>query len=441
MARVFLYAQPLENEPYLSKLALRRGEYKEGGGMLGGIALTDVGEAVHSALDKIYQGVELAPLEIPVGSSPWAVRFTTSQFRLILRRRSCRPLEGAPGSYITLDFEGDKQAIHKFVKTFLKVLRRPPWEMVFRHDFRRRTGRSLKDVARDWEKFARRISLEPEAAEEGEEAEGEEGGKEAEAGAAARLRAERKQERARAPAESRPPPELELRARAVLTFKGERLVLSVTVENRSSVSVERVQVAPRSSVGTVFDSPPKVVSYLKPGESLTLSFPVAEAAVEGAAPGPAEAGEVWAEVGFGAERGGATVSTERRAVRAPLPSLSPVPIDPADWSARTRALVRRDEARARAAMPAPEAFDELLARVKPLGLFMLEPEVVRGGVNYRGRLRLFGEDERRRPFALALECVGDYMESKITLHYYAESAELALALRELVVGAIRTRNG
>ena len=83
-----------------------------------------------------------------------------------------------------------------------------------------------------------------------------------------------------------------------------------------------------------------------------------------------------------------------------------------------------------------EQFDEMLTRVKTAGLALLDPEVIRAGSNYMGHLKLFAEDARKRPYAFALDCVGDFQQSKITLHFYAESAELVMALRGRMLSAL-----
>ena len=424
MTKLLLYAQPLEAEPYLSRSALRKGEYKEGGGSLGGIAYTDIGKAVHEALDRIYTDFGIDPIELGVGGG-WAIRFTTSQFRLVLTRRACRSFEGAEGSYITLDFDGDKHAIFRFVKTFLKNLRRPPWEIAFPADFREKTGRKVKEVAADWEKFAEGVSLEKDEVS-GENAEA--AAKKAEAESA-------KTEAGPAPKKLKklvkPAPVIALKAAASLGFEGEGLVLNVRVENASSVSLEKVQVTPKASSEAVrFGAPAKVISYLKPGEALTLAFPVDS-------PADAAAGDVWAELEGTGPGKKAEARTEPRKLKAPLPELAPLTVATAEWHRSAGALVRRDEVRAKVAMAASEAFDEMLSRVKATNLELLDPEVIHAGSNYMGHLKMYAEDGRKRQYAFALDCVGDFRESKITLHFYAESAELVMALRERMLAALR----
>ena len=424
MTKLLLYAQPLEAEPFLNRSALRKGEYKEGGGSLGGIAFTDVGKAVHEAIDKVYSEFGIDAIDIGVGGG-WAIRFTTSQFRLVLTRRAYRSFEGAEGSYITLDFDGDKHAIFRFVKTFLKSLRRPPWEIAFPPAFREKTGRKVKEVAADWERFAEGVSLEKEE----DSGDGEE--------AAARKADEESAKKEAEPATKkvkkvvRAAPILALKAVAQLGFEGEGLVLNVRVENASSISLEKVQVTPRALPESIrFGSPPKVISYLKPGEALTLAFPV-DATADGAA------GELWAELEGAAMGRKIAARTEPRKLGSPLPELARSTVATAEWHRRAGALVRRDEVRAKVAMAASEAFDEMLSRVKNTDLELLDPEVIHAGSNYMGHLKMYAEDDRKRPYAFALDCVGDFRESKITLHFYAESAELVMALRERMLAALR----
>ncbi|MEM3043289.1 MAG: hypothetical protein QXD84_07080 [Thermoplasmata archaeon] len=514
MTKVLLYAQPLEEGPRISRIALRKGEYKEGGGLLGGIALTDVGAAVWETLKRIYPEPSLDAIELPMGQSRWALRLTVSQLRILMSRRQIRALEGAPGSYIALELDGDKHAISKFLRTFLKNLRRPPWEIVFKADFKRATGKNSKDVAADWEPFARGISLEPVEPRAGGGVEGEverlrTGAGEAvmEGGTAGAADAE--SAGGKGPAEGAtagkeaPPSPLELSMRSSLDFDGSGLILRVRAENRSTVSLEDLTVEARAFGSVQFDRPLSRISYLRPGEGLTISFTMrmeggvggvvgmstsgggvegsglpgggggatgggagagelgglankgvagdsagavpssggATGSGEGGANEEALAGSVWAEATFRAGERSGRARTEPRALRAAPPSLRPVNIEPSDWAARTSGLIKRDEELARAPVPAPEAFDALVERLKALGMFLLEPEVVRAGTGYRGRLRLFGEDARGRPHALAVDCAGDYSVSKITLHYYAESAELVVALRELAMGALQSGGG
>ena len=421
MTKLVLYAQPLDNEPHVSKLSLRKGEYKEGGGSLGGIAFTDVGKAVWETLDRIYSDFELDAIEIGMGPSPWAIRFTTSQMKLVVSRRGYRSFEGAQGSYITLDFDGDKHVIYRFLKSFLKTLRRPPWEMAFPGAFRLKTHLKRAEVAEAWEKFASGISLKKEE-EAGEE--DEEGGAQDEEAAGTQ---------APAPAKKvlkKLAPRLLLSARAFFSFDGDALVLNVKVENGSDVSLEKVQVTPRSSTGAIlFGSPAKVISYLKPSETLTLTFPISSGS-------ESASGELWAELEGNAQDKKLTAGTEKRPLKAVLEAVEPVVLDTLEWHRRTGALVRRDEVRSKVYMAAAEAFDEMLSRLKTTGLHLLEPEVIHSGTNYAGHLKMYAEDAQKRPYALALDCVGDYKESKITLHFYAESAELVMALREKMLAAL-----
>jgi hypothetical protein len=414
LTKLLLYAQPAESEPYLSKAALKKGKYQDGGGVLGGLSFTDVGKAVWESADKIYSEFEVDPIEMGVGPAPWALRFTTSQFRLVVTRRAYKSFEGAQGSYITLDFDGDKHAIFRFLKTFLKSLRRAPWEIAFPPEFRERTGVKVKEIAADWEKFAAGVSL-GEEVEEGEE----------------------EAEKKRAPPPPAPvkkvvkvPAKLVLKAGAFLGFEGDSLVMNVKVENASAISLEKVEVTPRASAEAIqFGVPAKMISYLKPGESLTLAFPVATA------PGPA-AGEVWAETeGLGNQRK-VQARTQPRKLQTELPGLAPVEIASMQWHQKASVLVRQDEVRSKVFMAASEAFDEMLMRLKTTGFHMLDPEVIHTGTNYLGHLKMYAEDADKRPFAFALDCVGDYQESKITLHFYAESAELVTALREKVLAAL-----
>jgi len=423
-----LYAQPLGAGPMLSKAALRKGEYREGSGVLGSIGFTDVGKAVHEAIDRIYSDFDLGAIELGVGGG-WAVRFSTSQFRLVLTRRAYRPFGGPEGSYVTLDLDGDKHAIFRFVKTFLKSLRRPPWEIAFPGDFRKRTGVRVKEIVADWEKFAEGVSLEK--AGEGPE---EEGTAVAAAGKPGGAAGARKAPGEPAPKVARkvvkPAPKVALSAVAFLGFDGEGLVMSVRAENGSSVSLEKVQVTPRASSEALrFGSPAKVISYLRPGESLTLRFPVDS-------PPDSAAGEVWAELEGEALGRKVAARTEPRPLRSPLPGLEPAEVATAEWHRRASALVRRDEVRTKVAMAASEAFDEMLSRVRTTGLALLDPEVIHSGTSYMGHLKMFALDDRKRPYAFALDCVGDFRESKITLHFYAESAELVMALRERILAAL-----
>ncbi len=423
MTKLLLHAQPLETGPFLVRSALRKGEYKEGGGSLGGIAFTDVGKAVHEAIDKVYSEFDIDVIDAGMGGG-WALRFITSQFRLVLTRRAYKPFEGANGSYITLDFDGEKHAIFRFVKTFLKSLRRPPWEIAFPPAFRERTGRKVKEVAADWEKFAEGVSLEK----------GEDSDDKVEAAAKKADEESAKEGAGPAPRKlkkvARPAPVIALEAGALLGFEGEGLVLNVRVENASSMSLERVQVTPRALPDSIrFGSPPKVISYLKPGESLTLAFPV-DATADDAA------GELWAELEGGAMGKSIAARTEPRKLKAPLPELAPLTVATAEWHRKVGALARRDEVRAKVAMAASEAFDEMLSRVKTTDMALLDPEVIHAGTNYMGHLKMYAEDEKKRPYAFALDCVGDFRESKITLHFYAESAELVMALRERMLLAL-----
>lgn len=425
MTRIVLYAQPLQNEPHVSKLALRKGEYKEGGGPLGGIAITDVGKAVRETFEKIYSDFELDAIEMGVAPSPWAIRFTTSQMKLVVSRRSYRSFEGAQGSYISLDFDGDKHVIYRFLKSFLKILRRPPWEMAFPGAFRLKTHMKKAEVAEAWEKFAAGVSLKKEDDAEEAAKQGEtEGEGEAEANAPAQ---------ALAPAKKvlkKLAPRLLLNARAFISFDGDAMVLNVKVENGSDVSLEKVQVTPKASTEAIqFGSPTKVISYLKPSESLTLTFPLASSA-------EAASGELWADVEGNALEKKLTAGTEKRPLKAVMGALEPVALDALAWHQRTGALVRRDEVRSRVYMAASEAFDEMLARLKTTGLHLLEPEVIHSGTNYAGHLKMYAEDAGKRPYALALDCFGDYKESKITIHFYAESAELVMAMREKILAAL-----
>ena len=424
MTKIALYAQPLENGPYVLKLALRKGEYKEGGGPLGGIALTDVGKAVWETVDKIYSDFELDAIELGMGPSPWALRFTTSQMRLVVSRRGYRAFEGAQGSYITLDFDGDKHVIYRFLKSFLKTLRRPPWEMSFPRAFRLKTHMKKSEVAESWEKFAEGIDLQPQQETPQEEDEGpdkeEDGGA---GGAAAPPAPQKKVLRKLAP-------RLLLSARAFISFDGEAMVLNVKVDNGSDVSLEKVQVTPKASAEAFqFGSPPKVISYLKPSESLTLTFPLPPSA-------EALSGELWADVEGIAQDKKLAAVTEKRPLKAVLEALEPVVLDTLAWHKKTGPLVRRDEVRSKVYMAAAEAFDELLQRLKSTGLHLLEPEVIHTGTNYAGHLKMYAEDAEKRPYALALDCVGDYKESKISIHFYAESAEMVMALRERILAAL-----
>jgi hypothetical protein len=425
LTKILLYAQPLEAGPFLNKAALKKGEYREGAGVLGGVAFTDVGKAVHEAIDKIYSDSDLDAIDLGMGGG-WALRFTTSQFRLVLTRRAYRSFEGAEGGYITLDFDGDKHAIFRFLKSFLKSLRRPPWEISFPHDFREKTGRKVKEVEADWEKFAEGVSL---VRDDGA----------GDAGPDGEARAKKDQQAVEAKEKKEPlpesvaveaPPTVALNAGAFLGFEGEGLVLNVRVENGSSVSLEKVQVTPRSSSEALhFGSPAKVISYLKPGETLTLAFPVDSAP-------DAAAGEVWAELEGLALEKKVAARTEPRKLKAPLPGLVPAEVATTEWHRRAGALVRHDEVRAKVAMAASEAFDEMISRVKTAPLALLDPEVIHAGSNYMGHLKMYAEDDRKRPYAFALDCVGDFQESKITLHFYAESAELVMALRERMLAAL-----
>ncbi len=426
MTKLLLYAQPLSAEPYLQKSALRKGEYREGGGLLGGIAFTDVGKAVHEALQRIYSDFDQDAIDTGIGGG-WAVRFTASQFRLVVTRRAYRSFEGAEGSYITLDFDGDKHAIFRFLKTFLKGLRRPPWEMSFPREFREKTGRKVKDVEADWEKFAEGVSLE--RVEPAGDGTGDaSAGKAGETDDATNKRGKPAHEPA--PEVPKPAPVVSLKAGAFIGFEGEGLVLNARVENASTVSLEKVQVTPRASSETVrFGAPAKIISYLKPGETLTLAFPI-DADLDTAA------GEVWAELEGTALEGKVAARTEPRMLKAALPALIPEEVATVEWHRRAGALVRRDEVRAKVAMAASEAFDEMVSRVKTANLELLDPEVIHSGTNYMGHLKMYAEDEKKRPYAFALDCVGDFRESKITLHFYAESAELVMALRERILAAL-----
>jgi hypothetical protein len=426
LTKLVLYAQPLDNEPHLSKLSLRKGEYKEGGGPLGGIAFTDVGKAVWETLDRIYSDFELDAIEMGMGPSPWAIRFTTSQMKLVVSRRGYRSFEGAQGSYITLDFDGDKHVIYRFLKSFLKTLRRPPWEMAFPGAFRLKTHLKKAEVAESWEKFASGISLKKED-EAGEGAEEGEADAEESSGTDAAVRTP-------VPAKKvlkKLAPRMLLNARAFISFEGDFLVLNVKVDNGSDISLENVQVTPRASLESIqFGTPAKVISYLKPSESLTLTFPL-PASAEGAL------GDVWAEIEGSAQDKKLSAVTEKRPLKAVMGALEPVAQDTLEWHRRTGTLVRRDEVRSKVYMAAAEAFDEMLSRLKTTGLHLLEPEVIHSGTSYAGHLKMYAEDAQKRPYALALDCVGDYKESKITLHFYAESAELVMALREKTLAAIR----
>ena len=415
MTKLLLYAQPVESEPFLSKTALRKGEYRDGGGVLGGLSFTDIGKAVRESADKIYSEFGLDAIEMGVGPAPWAIRVTTSQFRLVLTRRAYKSFEGAQGSYITLDFDGDKHAIFRFLKTFLKSLRRAPWEIAFPHEFREKTGLKVKELAADWEKFAAGVSL------GGDEETVEEGGD--------------------AAAKKAPPPpvpvkkvvkipaRLVLKAGAFLGFDGDSLVMNVKAENGSVISLENVQVTPRSSSDAIrFGIPAKMISYLKPGESLTLAFPLAST--------EAVAGEVWAELEGTGDGRKAQARTQPRKLRTELPALAPVELASLPWHQKVSALVRQDEVRSKVFMAASEAFDEMLMRLKTTGFHLLDPEVIHAGTSYLGHLKMYAEDAEKRPFAFALDCVGDYQESKITLHFFAESAELVVALREKMLAAL-----
>jgi hypothetical protein len=418
LTKILLYAQPLEAGPHVSKLSLRKGEYKEGGGALGGIAFTDVGKAVWETIDKIYSDFGIDVIEIGVAPSPWALRFTTSHMRLVLSRRGYRSFEGALGSYITLDFDGDKHAIYRFLKSFLKTLRRPPWEMAFPGAFKLKTHMKKADVAEPWEKFAAGVSLQSE-----QDAENEAQAAEEQQMPEPGPRPVKKVLKALAP-------KMSLVARSYLSFDGENMVLNVRVENGSDISLEKVQVTPKAtSDAMLFGSPSKVISYLKPSESLTLTFPLAS-------PADAAAGELWAHVEGTGQGKSLAATTDKRNVKATLPALEPVEVGSVAWHQKAGALVRRDEVRSKVYMPASEAFDEMLSRLKTTGLYLLEPELIHTGTNYMGHLKMYAEDAEKRPFALSLDCVGDYKESKITIHFHAESAELVMALRERVLAAL-----
>jgi hypothetical protein len=206
--------------------------------------------------------------------------------------------------------------------------------------------------------------------------------------------------------------------------------MNVKAENGSAISLEKVQVTPRSSSnGIQFGMPAKIISYLKPGESLTLTFPLASQS-EGVA------GEVWAELEGTGDGRKAQAKTQPRKLRTELPGLSPVEIASLPWHQKVSALVRKDEVRSKVFMAASEAFDEMLMRLRTTGFHLLDPEVIHTGTSYLGHLKMYAEDAGKRPFAVALDCVGDYRESKITLHFYAESAELVVALREKVLAAL-----
>lgn len=415
MTKLVLYAQPVEAGPHISKQALKKGEYKEGGGSLAGLAFTDVGKAVWESLDKIFSDFDADLIESAMGPSPWAIRFTTTQFRLVLTRRSYKAFEGVLGSYLTLDFDGDKHALFRFIKTFLKNLRRPPWEMAFPQDFRAKTHKKMAEVAEEWEKFASGISLEKEDEVQEEPRDEEKPATEPEPDEKA--------------VEPPPAPTLSLCARSFLSFDGESLVLNVKVENGSDISLDKVQVTPKASPEAVqFGTPTKMISYLRPGESLTLAFPLASP--------DAAAGEVWADVEGMAQGTRLTAVTEKRKMRSELPALEPAEVTSLDWQRTASALVRRDETRSKVYMAASEAFDEMLMRLKETGMFLLDPEVIHTGSNYLGHLKMYAQDAAKRPFAFALDCVGDYRESKITIHFYAESAELVMALREKVLAAL-----
>ena len=143
-----------------------------------------------------------------------------------------------------------------------------------------------------------------------------------------------------------------------------------------------------------------------------------------------------AEIEGSAQEKKLTAGTEKRPLKAVMGALEAVALDTLAWHRKAGTLVRRDEVRSKVYMAASEAFDEMLARLKTTGLHLLEPEVIHSGTNYAGHLKMYAEDAGKRPYALALDCVGDYKESKITIHFFAESAELVMALREKVLAAL-----
>ena len=421
MTKVFLYAQPLDQVPYVSKSALKDHSFKEVGIGLGAIGFTDIGKAVWETVSNVYSDFEIDAIDLPFSGSQWAIKFTMGRLRLVLSRKGYKSLEGALGSYISLDFDGEKHAISRFLKSFLKNLGRAPWEIAYKSEFKEKTGVSRGEVADEWERYARHVAAARDAEDEAREKEEERKRKKA---------AERAKAKADEAASRGPQVKLELAARSFLTFEGEELVLNVRVENRSPVSVEKVQVVARASQESIqFSAPVKVISYLKPSEALTLTFPLS-------APADVAAGEVWTELeGTGLDRK-LTARTEARRLRSELPALEPVEIASLAWQKRAGELVRKDEVRAKVYMAASEAFDEMLVRLKGAGLYMLEPEVIRTGTSYLGHLKLHAEDSHKRPFAFALDCVGNYEESKITLHFYAESAELVSALRDRIMAVL-----
>lgn len=419
MTKVLLYAQPLDTEPYVSKSALKDHEFKKSGMSIGAIGFTDVGKAVWDTIFNVYSDYDIDAIDLPFSGSQWTVRFTLSQLRLVLSRKGYKSLEGALGSFITLDLDGDKHAIGRFLKSFLKNLGRAPWEIAHKAEFKVKTGLTKADIAKDWDAYARHVAAVREVEAEDEE------------------RERRKKARASAKQVKNepevPPPKLEIAARSFLSFDAENLVLNIRVENCSAVSVEKVQATVKASSDTVqFGAPVKMISYLKPSESLTLAFPITSAP-------EASAGEVWAEIqGFGMETK-LTAQTEKRKLKTELPALSSVEVTKPVWQKKVGELVRKDEVRAKVFMAASEAFDEMLSRLKESGFFIQEPEVIRTGTGYLGHLKMYAEDDGKRPFAFALDCVGNYEESKITLHFYAESAELVGALRARMMGLLAGR--
>jgi hypothetical protein len=144
-----VFAQPSKSKPVLRVKDIKKGIYKER--FFGNINFTDVGKAAWKTALSLDKNATIRPAMEKINPVEWDILLSAGDLWILLEAWYYKGFwDSAKNIVISIEFQGDDESVSKFVRKFVKMLGRNPWEIRDWESFKKNFNLTRLDVEAQW---------------------------------------------------------------------------------------------------------------------------------------------------------------------------------------------------------------------------------------------------------------------------------------------------
>ena len=384
--KVVLYAQPLDEYPYIEKNALKEQEYKETDALFGAMPFTDIGEEAWRAIKSTDKNASIKLVRSGFRAYPWTVLFYTDNLKAALTCQKYTSGEAPKCLFIKISLEGEKKIMQRFVRRLMARLEKKPWKMTDWDDFERETGKDMKKVITTWKKYA---------------------------------------EKEKTVKKKKLPEKID--TEISVEYRQDQIVLRAMVHNQTSKTLKDIRFDLEGDEDLMeAEAWQQGVPRLNSTGSYTAIFRLRPKAI-------LKDEEIRPTLRYNDGRKKKRVMEPLKVTVAP-PEVKGESIKRAELDRRLNHMSKKEETGRFLRRPAAELFNDIVDELGKCDLFMLDPDVDRRGQTYIGTVDLYGKDGDGVEYALRVKAQGDMREARVIRTLYSSDPEKIVGFKQFVEG-------